>query len=387
MRKIVFYILIVLTVSASAQTVKQLQKEQKELQQQIANTNKLIAETNSSEKATVGKLELLSKNIKNQKKLVQNLNNEIQALDQELGELTIRRNDLQTELEALKDDYAKLVRETHFAELQQSPLLFLLSSTSFQQLVRRVRYMQEFQAFRKLQVSRIENTQNEIDIQNELLLENRSNKQSALKTKKKEQDNLARDERKQQKMLDELQKKKKDLGAQLKKQQKKVDELNKKIEDLIRKEAEKQAQLTKEQALIAGDFEKNKGRLPWPVEKGTVTGEFGKHQHPIYKDVILDNKGLYIQAPKSSAIRAVFEGEVSTCFMNGNTYAVIIQHGNYRSVYSGLETLNVKQGDKVSAKQKIGTLYTDPEQENKTELYFQIYKGRDIENPSNWLAK
>lgn len=387
MRKALLYILILLSVAASAQTVKQLQKEQKELQQQIANTNKLLEQTKSNEKATVNKLELLSKNIKTQKKLVQNLNNEITALDREMTELTNRRNDLQTDLEALREDYARLVRETHYAQMQQSPLVFLFSSSSFQQLIRRVRYMQEFAAYRKEQVRRIENTQAEIDIQNELLRENRSNKESTLKTRQREQDNLARDERKQQKMLDDLKKKKKDLGAQLKQQQKKADELNKKIDDLIKKEAEKQAKLTKEQALIAGDFEKNKGRLPWPVEKGTVTGEFGKHQHPLYKEVILDNKGLYIQAPVGSAVRSVFEGEVSTCFMNGNTYAVIIQHGNYRSVYSGLATLNVKQGDKVTAKQKIGTLYTDADNDNKTELYFQIYLNKDIVNPSYWLTE
>lgn len=387
MRKVLLYILILLSVAASAQTVKQLQKEQKELQQQIANTNKLLEQTKSNEKATVNKLELLSKNIKTQKKLVQNLNNEITALDREMTELTNRRNDLQTDLEALREDYARLVRETHYAQMQQSPLVFLFSSSSFQQLIRRVRYMQEFAAYRKEQVRRIENTQAEIDIQNELLRENRSNKESTLKTRQREQDNLARDERKQQKMLDDLKKKKKDLGAQLKQQQKKADELNKKIDDLIKKEAEKQAKLTKEQALIAGDFEKNKGRLPWPVEKGTVTGEFGKHQHPLYKEVILDNKGLYIQAPVGSAVRSVFEGEVSTCFMNGNTYAVIIQHGNYRSVYSGLATLNIKQGDKVTAKQKIGTLYTDADNDNKTELYFQIYLNKDIVNPSYWLTE
>lgn len=387
MRKVLLYILILLSVAASAQTVKQLQKEQKELQQQIANTNKLLEQTKSNEKATVNKLELLSKNIKTQKKLVQNLNNEITALDREMTELTNRRNDLQTDLEALREDYARLVRETHYAQMQQSPLVFLFSSSSFQQLIRRVRYMQEFTAYRKEQVRRIENTQAEIDIQNELLRENRSNKESTLKTRQREQDNLARDERKQQKMLDDLKKKKKDLGAQLKQQQKKADELNKKIDDLIKKEAEKQAKLTKEQALIAGDFEKNKGRLPWPVEKGTVTGEFGKHQHPLYKEVILDNKGLYIQAPVGSAVRSVFEGEVSTCFMNGNTYAVIIQHGNYRSVYSGLATLNIKQGDKVTAKQKIGTLYTDADNDNKTELYFQIYLNKDIVNPSYWLTE
>lgn len=381
-------ILLVLTLSLPlmGESVKQLQKEQKELQKQIAATNKLLTETKNSEKATVGKLELLNKNIKTQKQLVKNLNAEISALDAEITELVGKRDSLQTDLEGLSADYARLIRETHYAEMQQSPLLFLLSSNSFNQLIRRMRYMQEFAAYRKEQVRRIENTQAEIDCQNELLRENRENKASSLKSRKREQENLARDERKQQKMLSELQQKKKDLSAQLKKQQKKADELNKKIDELVKKQAA-QDKLTKEQQLVAGDFEKNKGRLPWPMEQGTVTGEFGKHQHPVYKEVTLDNKGLYIQMSAGAKVRAIFDGEVTSCFVMNDSYAVIIQHGTYRSVYSGLATLTIKQGDKVKPKQQIGTVYTDPEQDNKTELYFQIYKGRDIENPRNWLAK
>ena len=329
---------------------------------------------------------LLNKNIKTQKLLVQNLNNEINALDDEMTRLTNRRDSLQVDLVGLRADYAKLVCETHYAQMQQSPLLFLISSDSFQQLIRRVRYMQEFAAYRQEQARRIENTQVEIDLQNELLQENKSNKQNTLKTRKREQENLTRDERKQQKMLTELQQKKKDLSAQLKKQQKRAQDLNKKIDDLVKKQAA-QEKLTKQQQLLAGDFEKNKGRLPWPMEQGTVTGEFGKHQHPVYKEVILDNKGLYIQMPKGAAERAVNEGGVARCFVMNDSYAVIIQHGTYRSVYSGLGSLSIKQGDKVTTKQKIGVVYTDPEQDNKTELYFQIYKGREIENPRTWLAK
>lgn len=387
MKQLLTYILLLSAVwTLSAQSVTQLQKEQKELQKQIENTNKLLQENTSSKKSTLGKLELLNQNIKTQKRLVQNLNNEITALDREMNTLTSKRNDLQHDLDGYRADYARLIRETHYVQMQQSPLLFLFSSDSFQQLLRRVRYMQEFASFRKQQSERIVATQTEIDIQNNLLRENRADKQSALKTRQREQDNLKRDERKQQKMLDDLKKKEKDLKAQLQKQQKKASDLNKKIDDLIRQQAGG-SKLTKEQQLIDGDFEKNKGRLPWPVVEGTVTGEFGKQQHPVYKEVVLDNKGLYIQCKKGTAVRAVFDGEVTSCFVMNSSYAVIIQHGNYRSVYSGLGTINIKQGDKVKPKQQIGVVYTDADQDNKTELYFQIYKGREIENPRNWLAR
>ena len=163
--------------------------------------------------------------------------------------------------------------------------------------------------------------------------------------------------------------------------------LNKKIDDMIRKQAKSTTSLTKEQKLVAGGFEANKGRLPWPVEKGMISGHFGKQQHPVYSQVTIDNKGVYLQTTSGCKARAVYKGEVTSCFMIGNTYAVIIQHGNYRTVYSNLSKLSVKQGDKVETKQFIGTIYTDAEQDQKTELYFQIYKDRDILNPELWIAK
>jgi len=139
--------------------------------------------------------------------------------------------------------------------------------------------------------------------------------------------------------------------------------------------------------LLAGGFEKNKGRLPWPVEKGMISGHYGKQQHPVYEHVIMDNKGVYIQTTAGTKARAVYAGEVTSCFMVAGTYAVIVQHGNYRTVYSNISKLNVKQGDKVETKQAIGTIFTDPEQDQKTELYFQIYKDRDILNPELWITK
>ena len=378
-----------LLVPAFGESVKDLQKKQKKLQQEIEQTNKMLKQTKKDETATLNKLELLGKNIQNQKQLIRTLDNEITALNREMNALTNTRDSLQVVLEGYKNDYAIMIRKSHFARLQQSPLLFLLSSDSFQQLARRARYLQEFAHFRQQQVHRIENTQAEIDIQNDLLQTNKNDKQTALSSRKREQENLKRDERKQQNMLSQLKSKEKDLSKQLQQKQKKVNELNKKIDEMVRKEAEKASKttLTKEQQLIAGGFEANKGRLPWPVEKGMISGHFGKQQHPVYSQVIMDNKGIYLQTVAGAKARAVYKGEVTSCFMVGGTYAVIVQHGNYRTVYSNLKSLSVKQGDKVETKQAIGTIFTDPEQDQKTELYFQIYKDRNILNPELWIAK
>ena len=389
MRHIVILVLLslVLCPAWAADSVKDLQKQQKKLQQDIENTNKMLKQTKKDEKATLNKLQLIGENIKTQKKLINTLDNEITALNREMTALSNTRDSLQGVLEGYKADYAQMVRQSHYARLQQSPLLFLMSSDSFQQLARRARYLQEFAHFRQQQVARIEYAQAEIDTQNELLQENKNDKQTALSTRKREQENLKRDERKQQNMLTQLKSKEKDLSKQLQQKQKKVAELNKKIDDMIRQQAASKSSLTKEQQLVAGGFEANKGRLPWPVEKGLIRGHFGKQQHPVYQHVTMDNKGIYLQTVAGSKARAVYKGEVTSCFMIANTYAVIVQHGNYRTVYSNLSKLNVKQGDKVETKQAIGTIFTDPEQDQKTELYFQIYKDRDILNPELWIAR
>ena len=377
------------SICFAADSVKDLQKKQKKLQEEIEQTNKMLKQTKKDEKATMNKLQLIGQNIKNQKKLITTLDSEITALNREMRQLNTTRDSLQRVLERYKNEYAEMVRQSHYARVQQSPLLFLLSSDSFQQLARRARYLQEFAHFRQEQVRRIENTQAEIDIQNDLLQTNKTNKQTALSNKKKEQENLKRDERKQQNMLSQLKTKEKDLNKQIQQKQKKVNELNKKIDDLVRQQAEKASKttLTKEQQLIAGGFEGNKGRLPWPVEKGMISGHYGKQQHPVYSQVIMDNKGIYLQTVAGSKARAVYKGEVTSCCQIGGTYAVIIQHGNYRTVYSNLSSLNVKQGDKVDTKQTIGTIFTNPEEDQKTELYFQVYKDRDIQNPELWITR
>ena len=146
--------------------------------------------------------------------------------------------------------------------------------------------------------------------------------------------------------------------------------------------------LTKEEKLISGNFSANSGRLPWPTDKGFISGHYGVHPHPVLKHVTTNNKGVYIQTPTGTNARAVFEGEVTQRFsIPGSNNAVIIKHGEYRTVYANLTSIYVNIGDKVSAKQSIGKIYTDGDNDNKTELYFQIYKGRTLLNPEGWIAR
>ncbi|MCQ2340938.1 MAG: peptidoglycan DD-metalloendopeptidase family protein [Paludibacteraceae bacterium] len=387
MKHILYILLLCVPVLGVAQSVKDLQQEQQKIQQQIKETDRMLSQTKSDKKNTQNKLNILNQDIKNRKKMISSINTEIDVLNKDIETLNTRKQTLQTELEQHQADYAHLVRATHYAQMQASPLLFLLSAKSFQQLIRRMRYMHEFQQYRKQAVRRIQGVQTDIDIQNNLLSERKQDRNIALEKQKSERDKLAQSERKQQAMLKELKKKESNLSAQLKKQQQKANEINRKIEEMIQKQTRNQSTLTKEQQLIAGGFERNKGLLPWPVAKGFISGFFGTHQHPVYEHVTINNKGIYLQTETNASARAVYEGEVSGVLVLGNTYAVIVQHGNYRTVYSNLVDLKVKQGDKVVAKQAIGRIYTDADNDNKTEVFFQIYKDRTLLDPTPWLAQ
>ena len=146
--------------------------------------------------------------------------------------------------------------------------------------------------------------------------------------------------------------------------------------------------LTKEESLLSGNFERNQGRLPWPTSNGFISGHYGIQPHPVLTHVTTNNKGVYIQTPAGSSARAVYDGVVTQRFsIPGSNNAVIIQHGNYRTVYANLTQIYVSEGDHVSAKQSIGKIYTDDEKENKTELYFQIWNGKSIQNPESWIAR
>lgn len=407
-RIITLLILCSLTFIGNAQNVKELEQQRKNTLKQLETTGKMLNETKKNEKVTLNKLNIINRNISERKRLINDISTEIDALDLSMDSLRLQMTDLEAQLTYAKADYERLVQETHYALTNNNtPLLFILSADSFDKMYRRFRYLQEFSAYRKEQAKRIADLQNDITLRNQTLEQHRKSKQDVLQLREREHQKLTGDQRKQKQMLTQLKKKEKDLLAQQKKHQKKADELNNRIEKLIAEEIRKAeakkkttattektqgkpsvTTLTKEETLIAGNFEKNKGRLPWPVEKGFVSGRYGIQPHPVLQHVTINNKGIYIQTPAKSDARAVFEGEVTQRFsIPGSNNAVIIKHGNYRTVYANLTEIYVKEGDKISPKQKIGRIYVDPENDNKTELYFQVWKDKTLENPSNWLAK
>ncbi len=412
MKKFVSFLIVSLCLLQPLfpQSIAELEEKKKQALENLAQTNKLLNETQKSKQGSVNKINLIKRNIKERKTVIQSLNGQIDALERNIGVLRTEKQQLEERLRYLKADYAKLIRETHVRRNHFSPLLFILSSDNAGQAYRRFRYLQEFSDYRKKQAFEIQRVTAQLAVKEKNLTNDVDKKERVLTEKEREAKKLESDRQQESKMLTQLQKKEKKLKDQQKKQQRQANELNNKIQKLIaaeiRKDEERRRQaanesakesgkpvpttfeMSKDEKLIAGNFEKNKGRLPLPVEKGFISGHFGVQPHPVLSHVTTNNKGIYIQAPSGSSARAVFEGVVTQCFMvPGSNSAVIVKHGNYRTVYSNLTEIYVKEGDKVSTKQRIGKIFVDTENDNKTELYLMIYRDTSIQNPELWLAQ
>ncbi len=411
-----FILLLLMAVSTSqlhaAQTsVKQLEKERKETLKKMETTNKMLNETKKSQQSTLNKLNILNNNIRERKTLINTINKEVKQLDNEINVLTQEKNELEKQLEKLKADYARLIQEAYINRNSYNKIIFIFSAENFDQSYRRLRYLQEYSSYRKQQAKEIQRITAEIEERNKASEQHKLSKLSVLQQKEQETRKLARDQQTEKKMLTDLQKKERKLKQDLKTQEKKAAQLNKKIEDMIaeeirrNEEKQKKAQqkegqkpttgtikpenmLTKEEKLLNGNFESNKGRLPWPVERGFISGKYGVQPHPVLKHVTVNNKGIYIQTPAKSDARAIFDGEVTQRFsMPGSNNGIIVKHGIYRTVYANLTEMYVNVGDKIKAKQAIGKIYTDDENDNKTELYFQLWKDKTIMDPTPWIAK
>lgn len=410
-----------------AQSVKELEEQRKATLKQLETSTRILGETQKNKKTSLNKLNILSKNIHQREKLINNINTEIQVLDKEMTRLNTEKVTLETKLERLKKDYAKMVQEAYKNRSLYNKLMFLLSADNFDQTWRRFRYIQEFSNFRKKQGEEIQHTHRIIVEKTEKITENKFTKIEVVNQKRQETQKLASDKKKESTVLNSLQKKEKKLQADIRVQKKKANELNNRIESIIaeeiRKAEEKQRAkesksgreskdasesketrdvktqkktttsqpvytMTKEEKLISGNFENNRGKLPWPVEKGFISGKFGIQSHPVLKYVTTNNKGIYIQTPSRANARVVFDGIVTQRFsVPGSNWCVIVKHGQYRTVYANLSDIYVSVGQKVSTKESIGRIYTDPEEENKTELYFQVWKDRAILNPEGWISR
>ena len=400
---IIFLILALFATNSlySQNEKKKLKEEKERIEKEIQYTNKLLNETKRSKKNSLNQLIILIRKIKIREKLVSTINYEINNLDNKITNNKSEIKVLTEDLKKLKDQYAKMIYYAFKNKNAYNRLMFIFASDDFNQAYKRLKYFQQYSSYRRMQAKLIEKTQIELNDKTEQLKNQKLEKTSLLKEKAGEIKQLKKEKDEKNSTIKKLSGKEKELRRTLRTKKKEATKLEKSIKNIIDAEIRAAAErarktneakkskiidLTSEEFELTNNFVENKGKLPWPSEKGIISGTFGEHKHPVLKKVKIRNNGVDILTNKGEMVRAIFNGTVISvrAISNTNT-AIIIRHGEYFTVYSNLNKVFVKRGDKVQSKQEIGTVFTNPS-DSKTELHFEIWKGRSLLNPIYWIV-
>jgi septal ring factor EnvC (AmiA/AmiB activator) len=399
-----FILFLILAISASSvdaqkgvarQKKAALEEQRRQTEEDIAITKKLLEETRKNRKASINEVTLLKKQISLREKLLADLNSEIYALQEDIEETGVMVTTMEGDISKLKAEYSDIARLTAQKTRPVSVLLWIFSAESFYQAFRRILFFREFSRYRKNQILLIRRTQKFLSRKNHELTTKRSEKLYLISSEKKESDDLLAARKEKDNAVKELAQKESEYKKVLAQKRKDLAMLNAEIDRLIKesiRESKSSSTTRKNEEAdiinpLSSQFEKNKGSLPWPVpsNEGVITGDFGIQ---VDKDGLeTNNHGIYIATPENAVVRAVFGGTVTrvgSILQFGKV--VIIEHGNYRTVYANLKDSKVKPGQKIEALDEIGTVKTDPET-GETEVHFQLYRDKTPVDPGEWIVK
>jgi murein hydrolase activator len=388
---LLLFLIIFLPLSvaeAQKKTKSQLQREKQQNLEKIKEVEKILGETAAKKSNSLGELTALNQRIVEQEKLIVSIKSEIFLLNTEISENNDIIEALQDDLKKLKKEYAAMLFAAQKANNSTTRLTFLFSAASFDQLVMRLRYMEQYGETRKLQGEQIVKVQEELSGQVRQIEDQREEKSKLLSDQLAENESLADLKKKQNALVKNLEKEEKKLKRDLEDTRKALAVLDKRINDIIREEMEREAALAasskKNSVELSSSFEDNKNKLPWPVASGFISQKFGRQNHPVLKGIILQNDGVNIQTSENEKVKCVFEGEVrKVAFIPSFGSTVIIKHGEYFSVYTGLKEVFVKSGQKVTTNQEIGTVISN--NDGISELRFRIHKNTTALDPQAWL--
>ncbi len=387
-----------------------LENKKKQLAKEIAQTTKILQQTQKNKKATLSQLNALVRQIEIRERLINTISSEIRMLDGQIGKTNTEIQQLKDELEQLKLEYAAMIRFAHRNQSSYNKLMFVFAAQNFNQAYKRLKYLQQFSEYRQKQARYIEDAQHRLEDKMLELEDNKKVKNTLLVDEQKEKVTLGKEKNQKETIAKQLSVKEGTLKKQIAQKQAQAKKLDRMIQDIIkreieaaRKKAEAEAKakgtkmptgdknsssnlaLTPEAQKLSNDFKNNKGKLPWPVEKGTIIEFFGTHEHPQLKGVMVSNNGIDIKTTSGAATRAVFNGKVSGVIqIVGGMYAVLVNHGEFTTVYSNLSSVSVKMGQEVKTKQTIGTVTTE---DQLSSMELQIWKGINKMNPVEWLAR
>ena len=392
---------------------QQLETEINTLQKEISTANQLLKKTKKDREMTLNEVNLLDKKIKQREKLIKAYNEQIALLDEEIHQGQNNIKTLNSDLSKLQKEYAKMIVFANKNRSHYDRLGFIFASKDFNQAFSRLRYIREFTDARKTKMNQIANTEREISNAVEASHQAREQQATMLKDEKAQQEALKNEKEELNGQVAKLKKQEGKIQQDIKDKQQQAKKLQKAIDDIIAEEIrkaneeaarkrreeektkgktttpapkEKGMALTPAEKTLSTNFVNNKGKLPWPVERGVISSSYGKHTSVVSDKVTVTNNGIDIATTEGALARAVFDGEVaSVTKLTGANTVVILRHGEYFTVYSNLENVTVKRGDKVKTKQNLGTVHTN-KTENKTELHFELLKEQNRQNPANWLS-
>ncbi|MBL7850247.1 MAG: peptidoglycan DD-metalloendopeptidase family protein [Cyclobacteriaceae bacterium] len=399
-KSLVFGLAVLLfTFSAAAQKNKtQLQKEKQANINRIKETEKILSQTSKQKKSSLGELSAITQRVRQQEALILSIQSEIELMNLDIGENNEILRALQTDLAKLKEEYGAMVFSAQKTSGGVSKLMFLFASSTFDQLAMRVKYLEQYSTARKEQAAVIRKVQEQLAEQ-VLLIEGKKDEKNVLLREELAEKNKFEDlKKKQNNIVRSLEKEEKRLKAELAETRKAVAKLDQLISAIIKEEMERAAREAREAAArkksktparspevvaLSNSFEENRNKFPWPAQ-GFISQKFGRQKHPVLKGIILQNDGINIQTAQGEKVRAIFAGEVrAVAFIPTLGNSVIISHGEYFTVYSGLRDVSLKKGQKVTTNQEIGHILVNAE--GISELRFQIRKNTTALDPELWL--
>ncbi len=395
------------SIYAQSDEQKELEARKLRLQEEIQQFNTLLSQKRREKTDVLEDVEDLNQKIRIRKELIKVTNEQTNLISRQINNNINKISKLRDDLKELKSDYAEMIRKSYKSKSQQSRLMFLLSSEDFLQAYKRIQYMKQYTNHRKEQAAEIQSKTTQLQELNNGLVTQRKDKENLIAENRKEQASLEREMENQRGLIASIKEKESQYAAQIREKQKQADAIDRQIDKIIRdaiakanaanKETTKESResatkssnfaLTAEAKLVDTDFKANKGKLPWPVEKGVVKMRYGKQPHPVVKSVTIQSNGVRIATENGAQARAIYRGKVlAVQAIKGGNKAVLIQHGNYISVYNNLGKVYVKEGEKVTTKQEIGEVFTSPS-DNETVLKFMIYDNNHTDNPANWIYR
>ena len=397
----ILLLMLMLHISSFSQSKKQqeLEERRRELQREIKQIGSLLFEGKKEQKSVISVVEDLNFKIQVRKNLIGITNQQTNLLTREINSNQTKISKLRIKLKALKADYAKMIVKSYKSRADQSKLMFLLSSTNFQQAYKRLQYIKQYANYQKLQAELIKIETTKMQQLNSALVIQKKNKQALIDANKTAKSILDKERVQQESLIKEIKNNLSQFTTQIKTKQRESNKIDKEIKKIIQaaiaasnKKAGKSTtrkvfSLTPEQKVLAANFTSNKGKLPWPVTKGVVKLRYGNNPSPIDPSLTIKSNGVRIATSKGGQVRAVFEGVVQGIMTpkNGNN-TIMIRHGNYITIYKNLSKFYVNKGDTVTTKQAIGEVITN-KASGESILSFGIYKDSSTQNPSQWIYR